>query len=156
MGRGTPKANERTRGRAHRDALGCICGRLRMAARAVTQAYDAALAPSGLTVTQFALLAALYRLGPTAVGALAREMVMDRTTLTRNLRPLEARGLIVAVPGDDDKRRRVLALTDAGDEAFATALPLWRAEQARMRARLGPYHATRLLAELDAAIAAAG
>ncbi len=141
-------------GRVSRDALGCICGRLRMAARAVTQAYDAALEPSGLKITQFALLAALHRLGPMAVGALAREMVMDRTTLTRNLRPLEARGLVAAAPDDGDRRARILALTDAGEEAFAKALPLWRAVQTRTRARLGPYHAARLLAELDAAIAA--
>ncbi len=142
------------RGRTGHDALGCVCGRLRMAARAVTQAYDAALEPSGLTITQFGLLAALYRLGPMAVGELAREMGMDRTTMTRNLRPLEARGLIEALPDAEDRRRRRLALTGAGEEAFAAALPLWRAMQARVRARLGPYHTKRLFAELDAAMEA--
>src|SRR4051812_39261828 len=71
---------------------GCTCMRLRRASRRITQIYDELLAPAGLTVTQFGLLANL-RACALSIGALASRLGMDPTTLTRNLRPLQARGL---------------------------------------------------------------
>ncbi len=103
----------------------CACLTLRMAARAVTQMYDEALKPSGLKATQFSVLAAVAVVGPASMTALARALVMDRTTLTRNLKPLMARGLIAAAAGGD-KRQRTIATTAKGDTALAHALPLWK------------------------------
>ena len=72
----------------------CNCFAVRSAARHVTQLYDQLLAPAGLRVTQFSILAKLKRKGPLTINAPADEMVMDRTTLGRNIRPLERDGLI--------------------------------------------------------------
>ena len=72
----------------------CNCFAVRSAARHVTQLYDQLLAPAGLRVTQFSILAKLKRRGPLTINALADDMVMDRTTLGRNIRPLERDGLI--------------------------------------------------------------
>jgi DNA-binding MarR family transcriptional regulator len=67
----------------------CNCSAVRSAARHVTRLYDQLLAPTGLRVTQFSILAKLTRRGPLTINALAEDMVMDRTTLGRNIRPLE-------------------------------------------------------------------
>ena len=72
----------------------CVCNTLRRATRAVTAMYDATLAPSGLRITQFSVLIALARLGPLPVSRLAAEVVLDRSTMGRNLDPLERRGLV--------------------------------------------------------------
>ena len=72
----------------------CNCLALRQAARHVTQFYDQYLVPTGLRTTQFSILAKLKRLGPMTINALARELVMDRTTLGRTMLPLERDGLI--------------------------------------------------------------
>jgi len=72
----------------------CNCFAVRSAARHVTQLYDQLLAPAGLRVTQFSILAKLKRKGPLTINVLADDMVMDRTTLGRNIRPLERDGLI--------------------------------------------------------------
>ena len=77
----------------------CNCLALRQAARHVTQFYDQCLAPSGLRTTQFSILAKLKRLGPMTINALARELVMDRTTLGRTMLPLERDGLITIKDG---------------------------------------------------------
>jgi DNA-binding MarR family transcriptional regulator len=114
----------------------CTCSRLRMAARAVTQAFDAALAESGLKATQFTVLVAVGHRGPAPLSRLAEALVLDRTTLTRNLRPLERDGLIATAPGAD-RRRREIRLTAKGRKALDRALPLWEQAQDRMLAGLG-------------------
>ena len=76
----------------------CNCYAVRAAARHVTQAYDQFLAPTGLRTTQFSILAKLKRKGPLTINALAEDMVMDRTTLGRNILPLERDGLISVEP----------------------------------------------------------
>ena len=78
----------------------CNCLALRQAARHVTQFYDQFLAPSGLRTTQYSILARLVREGPMAINALAAELVMDRTTLGRNILPLQRDGLIAVGPGN--------------------------------------------------------
>jgi DNA-binding MarR family transcriptional regulator len=74
--------------------------------------------------------------GPSNVSDLAERLVMDRTTLTRNLQPLQRRGLITLGPGDDRRTRRI-TLTDAGRKAMAEAFPLWREAQRDIIGRLG-------------------
>jgi DNA-binding MarR family transcriptional regulator len=128
----------------------CTCFNLRKAARVVTQVYDEALKPAGLRATQFSLLTVVAKIGAVGVTALADVMVMDRTTLTRNLRPLIARGLLEVAAGAD-RRRRPIALTTAGREALERALPLWRDVQARTIARLGHENWAELRRGLSAA-----
>jgi DNA-binding MarR family transcriptional regulator len=100
----------------------CACTTLRRAARAVTAAYDAALAPSGLRITQFSILRKLARLGPLPVTRLAAEAALDRPTMGRNLNPLERRGLVRIEVGNVDQRERVAYLTAAGEAAIEAAL----------------------------------
>ncbi len=128
----------------------CTCTALRRAARAATAAYDAALAPVGLRVTQFAILRILARLGPLPVSRLAEEAALDRSTMGRNLDPLERRGLVALAPDPRDGRARVAALTGAGEAAIAAALPHWRAVEARLGARLAPGALAALVAALPA------
>lgn len=108
----------------------CVCFTLRKAARAVTQMYDEALRPTGLRATQFSVLAALADAGGATMTELADALVMDRTTLTRNLKPLIERRLVETVR-DADRRRRPVAVTATGRAALRRALPLWRKAQAR-------------------------
>jgi DNA-binding MarR family transcriptional regulator len=128
----------------------CTCLHLRMLTRRVTQLYDAALEPASLTITQFSLLANLLMSPDVSMGALAKDLMMDPTTLTRTLRPLEERGLISIQSGENDRRRRSLSATPAGRAAFKKAVPLWRAARSRLADNLG----TRDIGALDAALAA--
>lgn len=137
------------------DTAGCVCFALRKAARAVTQRYDAALAPSGLRTTQFSLLTTLRADGPLTVSKLAEAMVMDRTTLTRNLAPVEKRGLVKIAPGRRDRRTKKVALTAKGRKRLARAAPLWAAAQSHMKTAMGVKRRDRLLFQLDIASAAA-
>jgi len=132
----------------------CLCLNLRRTTRAVTRFYDGVLAPSGLRVTQFSLLATIRARGPLTMSALAEALVMDRTTLTRNLRPLEKRGLIAVHPGADRRERRV-AITPAGSAAAARARQLWRRAQTHMVTALGAPGARALLDQLSETVAAA-
>ncbi len=136
------------------EAAGCTCFNLRKAARAVTQLYDATLEPSAIRATQFSLLATLRFAGKLPISRLAEAIVMDRTTLTRNLRPLEKHGLVAVAPGRD-RRTREVRLTARGRKRLARAVPLWRKAQAHMSRALGAARRGRLLSELDLAIAAA-
>ena len=124
----------------------CICSTLRRATRAITATYDDALAPSGLRVTQFAVLRTLARLGPLPVTRLAAETALDRSTMGRNLDPLERRGLVRIEVGQADQRERVAHLTAAGEAAVETALPYWRRAQEPVAALVDP-SAVRVLAE---------
>jgi DNA-binding MarR family transcriptional regulator len=134
----------------------CVCFNVRKAARAVTQLYDAVLRPSGLRVTQFSILAVLARSGPLTQSRLARATVTDRTTLTRNLRPLVARGLIRVARGEDGREREI-GLTEPGRRALAKAYPLWKEAQGRMAKQFerGPRASKvgSLLADLGALVA---
>ncbi len=129
------------------DPTNCTCFGLRKAARAVTQMYDKALKPSGLRATQLSLLIAVERSGPSGIGELAKLMVMDRTTLTRNLKPLLDKGFLETMEGAD-RRRRPIGITPAGREAMAQALPYWREAQSRMASTLGRSRWWRLLGDL--------
>jgi DNA-binding MarR family transcriptional regulator len=132
----------------------CACFNLRKAARAVTQYYDDALRPSGLRITQFSLLAAIKLFGTVNIGDLAEEAVMDRTTLTRNLKLLEQEGLITVTPGDDARVREV-TLTPAAHDQLAEAHRHWRKAQAHMADAMGNDGVRRLLRDLAGAVDAA-
>ena len=108
----------------------CLSMALRQAARALTQRYDAAFSASGIRSTQFSLLVALAQAPSVPLSRLAKAVVMDRTTLTRNLAPLVRRGL-VAESGAKDKRVRSYALTGRGKQLLVRALPDWKDAQAR-------------------------
>ena len=107
----------------------CVCTNLRRATRAISNMYDLALVSSGLKITQFSLLRAVQRNEPVAITALAEEMALDRTTLARNLAPLERDRLLELKPGRDQRVTEV-RLTRAGRNAIAAALPLWKKTQA--------------------------
>lgn len=128
----------------------CACVLLRRATRAVTAAYDAALAPSGLRVTQFSVLRTLARLGPLTITRLAAEAALDRSTMGRNLDPLERRGLVRFAANEADQRERLAHLTPAGSEAIEAALPRWREAQARINALVRPAALGELAAQLAA------
>lgn len=135
--------------RAKSTASGCTCLRLRKAARRLTQIYDERLAPFDLTVTQFSLLGHLRSFDGIGIGALAEKLITDPTTLTRNLRPLERRNLLVLAHDPNDRRSRRLHLTDKGREAYVTAKPAWAQAQKEMEQILGERAALALNASLD-------
>jgi DNA-binding MarR family transcriptional regulator len=114
----------------------CTCHKVRMAARAVTRAYDEALRPVDLRATQLAVLVAVGAEGTMSITALAAFLGMDRTTLTRNLKPLEKDGL-VAVGNEGWRRSRALEITKKGRARLREALPLWQRAQERLSRKLG-------------------
>jgi DNA-binding MarR family transcriptional regulator len=131
----------------------CNCHAVRAAARHVTQAYDAFLAPTGLRTSQFSILANLKRTGPLTINTLAEDMVMDRTTLGRNILPLERDGLIRIQPSGSDRRAKELHLTKAGESRLRAALKGWTAAQARFESAYGAKRAAELRAMLRAVVA---
>jgi DNA-binding MarR family transcriptional regulator len=131
----------------------CNCLALRQAARHVTQFYDQCLAPTGLRTTQFSILAKLKRLGPLTINALARELVMDRTTLGRTMLPLERDGLITIEDGASDRRSKELHLTKAGAERVRAARKLWKEAQTHFEKAFGSERASTLRNELRAVAA---
>lgn len=117
--------------------LPCVCSQLRRTSRLVSVFYDAALAPAGVTVTQYALLARIGRVDGMSLTVLSAQLGMDRTTLTRNLGPLEREGLVTSQPGKD-RRERLLHVTPAGKRKAAAARPLWLSAQSEFLNSMGP------------------
>jgi DNA-binding MarR family transcriptional regulator len=131
----------------------CNCFVVRSAARHVTQLYDRFLGPVGLHVTQFSILAKLKRLGPMTINALAKEMVMDRTTLGRNVLPLERDGLIKIEASAADGRAKELHLTKAGEKRLLAGREAWAQAQGRFEDRFGAKRAADFRAMLRAVVA---
>jgi DNA-binding MarR family transcriptional regulator len=127
--------------------LDCACASLRRAARAVTQRYEAALKETGLRATQFTLLQALDRMGPSPQAALGELLALDTTTLSRSLKPLARAGWIRAARGED-RRESIWALTPAGRRRFARAQPAWERAQKDLLRRVGAGRWKPLLREL--------
>lgn len=127
----------------------CNCLALRQAARHVTQFYDQSLASNGLRATQYSILARLERKGPITINALAAELVMDRTTLGRNILPLQRDGLIAVEPDESDRRSKDLRLTAAGVARCRSARRAWQAAQVQFETAFGRKRARvlRLLLE---------
>jgi len=122
----------------------CNCLALRQAARQVTQFYDRFLGPSGLRATQYSILAKLKRNGPMTINALAADLVMDRTTLGRNVLPLERDGLVAIGRSKTDRRSKELRLTRGGAARFATAFAAWTRAQASFDRTFGAERARDL------------
>ena len=113
-----------------------MCANIRRVGRMLTQRYDEALRPLGLTITQFTILQALSLAGEITQGMLAEILVMDSTTLTRTLGVMNKRGVIAKIHGSDRRERR-LRLTKAGKSEWNRAVPYWQSTQEALRARLG-------------------
>lgn len=126
----------------------CLAAQLRAGSRLLGRAYDEALAPSGLTATQFSVLARLSA-GPMSVAVLAEALDTERSGMSRNLQLLEAAGLVTRAKPDGG-RGRLVRLTAEGASRLASAMPLWRAIQARLNGRLGGALCTELLQDLAA------
>jgi DNA-binding MarR family transcriptional regulator len=122
----------------------CNCLAIRQAARHVTQFYDQLFAPIGLRATQYAILSRLRRNGPMTINALAALLVMDRTTLGRNILPLERDGLIEVVASPADRRRRELRLTATGVEKHRQGNKCWAEAQGRFDEVFGDERAAHL------------
>ena len=142
---------QKTYDKCRQVAQSCAVFNLRKASRALTQFYETALRPSGLRVTQFTLMVAVNLLGAITISRLAETMVMDRTTLTRNLRLLEKKGFIKIIPGED-RRERVVLLTQPGRDTLEEALPLWEECQNEIVDRLGHRRFGEMLANLMATV----
>ena len=128
----------------------CTCFRLRKLARLMSQRYDRELAPAGLNINQYSILRrAAPR--PRAIGELSRELGMDRTTLTRDLKPLASAGWIELVSGED-ARQRLIKVTASGHRVIARAQPLWRKAQDAIDTGLGKARVDILHAQLDRAM----
>lgn len=129
--------------------LPCICSYVRRTARRVSQVYDRHLEPYGLTISQFGVLALIRAGSALTIGELAQRMVMDPTTLTRSLRPLQQRDLVVIAPDPLDRRMRRMSLTEAGLAALRAARPGWQAAQDEVRGALGDAASAALVLHLD-------
>jgi DNA-binding MarR family transcriptional regulator len=135
------------------DPRDCNCFAIRSAARHVTQLYDQFLAPIGLRVTQFSILARLRRRGPMTINTLAEQMVSDRTTLGRNIQPLQRDGLIRVEASPTDGRAKELHLTKAGEKRLEAAYAAWEQAQARFDVTFGTQRAAELRGTLRAVVA---
>jgi DNA-binding MarR family transcriptional regulator len=130
----------------------CNCFAVRSAARHVTQLYDQFLAPSGLRANQFSILAKLDRLGPMTINALAEAMVTDRTTLARNLKPLQRDGLINIEASLSDRRAKELHVTKTGMKRLDEARKAWSQAQSRFEHTFGARRTANLRDMLRAVV----
>jgi DNA-binding MarR family transcriptional regulator len=130
---------------------GCICYRLRQTARLISRTYDHFLAPVGISIGQFGILATLAAMQGSSISELADVLQMERTTLTRNLLPLKKLGYIEIEEGDD-KRAKSLCLTLAGEKTLSDARPLWHAAQQSVEQQLGKAEVQSLSKTLDGAM----
>ena len=112
----------------------CYCLATRRASRRMIRIYDAELAALGLTISQLATLAWVKALRKPTVQGIADLMEMDQSALSRGLMPLEREGLVGSAPDADDKRRRVLSLTQAGEAALEAGATAWARAQRRVEA----------------------
>ncbi|HIF63488.1 MAG TPA: MarR family transcriptional regulator [Deltaproteobacteria bacterium] len=151
MGRGSEKTSAGDSG-SGKDS-GCACFNIRRAARAVTRLYDDTIRSTGLRSSQVMLLMGVRAMGPVSVGNLAEEAVLDRTTLTRNLRPLEREGLVRIEQGVD-RRERVVSLTAKGDSRLKVAMPVMRKAQQKVEELVGGNCVSRVIEDLGRLVGA--
>lgn len=131
---------------------GCTNIKLRQLMRRVAQHYDAEVGKTGLKGTQYSLLSYVYKLGPLRPGDLAREMKIDASTLTRNLKPLVAAGWLAQGAGADG-RSRMVSITEAGREKRQEAQRRWRVAQEAINQMLGDERVVALHALIDESLA---
>jgi DNA-binding MarR family transcriptional regulator len=128
--------------------LGCTCFKLRKATRAMSRLYDHHMATEGLKTTQYSLLVRTAR-EALPLAELAERLGADRTTLTRNLKPLVDAGWVVLRPGADS-RQRIATITDSGKAKVAAAATAWQRAQAEFEALVGRDAVRALHEQLDA------
>ena len=128
----------------------CLCLHTQRAARALARHFDDAFTATNLSSGQFSLLISLNRPAPPSLGAVARLLAMDRTTLTANLKPLQRRGLVKVSVDKNDRRSRLLALTARGRNLLARAVPIWRRAHRELDQALSRSRRDRLRAGLAA------
>lgn len=128
----------------------CLCLHTQRAARALARLFDEALKPAGLTNGQFSLLMSLNRPVPPSIGSVASLLAMDRTTLTANIKPLERRGLLKVSVDPNDRRGRLLTLTNSGRTVLAGAVPVWQQTHAEVEKRLPGVNGAALREALNA------
>ncbi len=121
----------------------CHCLALRRGSRHITRLYDTSLARAGVTISQFSILSVIDRHPDIRVSELGTIMVMERTTLLRNLKPLQTEGWISSTKAEGE-RAHVFKLTPAGKQRLEQAAPLWREAQASFEAAFGAERAARL------------
>lgn len=134
----------------------CNCSALRQAARSATQLYDSALAPSGLRTSQYSILKRMSWRGPLTMNVLADELAMDRTTLSRNVLPLERDGLISILPNPQDRRAKDLHLTPLGRRRFEAAKKYWAGAQEKFEDIFGRKRSVELREELHRVVEKVG
>ena len=135
----------------------CVCSQVRRLARKLSSLYDTLLSPEDLTITQYSLLANIERAGQLSHLVLAEKVGMERTTLTRNLRPLTRAKWVVTVPGKD-RRQHLLQLTAAGRRKLIRSLPLWKEAQRQFLSQISSeslQELRALLASSESAVAKA-
>jgi DNA-binding MarR family transcriptional regulator len=125
----------------------CTCVNLKKATRAVSHIVDQHVRPAGLRTGQFSILVNVANNGSVRVGDLADELVMDVTTLSRNIRLLERDGY-VNISSGNDKRVREITLTDCGLKKIAEILPLWEKAQSTIKHELGEENWDMLISQL--------
>ncbi len=125
----------------------CPAFNIRAASRIITQLFDEILKPSGLQITQFAVLVGVFTLDSPTISQLAKGLVMDRTTLTRGLKPLESDGLIKITSGED-KRIHFVKMTSKGKAALEKTLPYWEKARTIVSEEFGQKHLDGLLKDL--------
>jgi DNA-binding MarR family transcriptional regulator len=132
----------------------CVCSQVRRLARKLSAVYDAKLSPENLTITQYSLLANIGRAGQLKHTVLAEKVGMERTTLTRNLRPL-TRAKWVVVASGEDRRQHLLRLTAAGKQKLIRSFPLWEEAQRQFLSQFGSRSQQKLRMLLTSAESAA-
>jgi DNA-binding MarR family transcriptional regulator len=125
----------------------CACFNFRKASRSVTQLFDQMLAPTGVRSTQLVALVATQVFGPCGFAKLAKELVMDRSTITRNLQPLIAQGLL-RVSGKSGRGGKTIEITPAGQQALVNAVPYWEEAQTQLLRHLGQERWDRVMNDL--------
>jgi DNA-binding MarR family transcriptional regulator len=119
------------------DPAHCVSNNLHKTARAVSRVYAETMRPAGLARSQFVILGHLAHESPLALSTLARRLYMERTTLTRNLKPLEQAGLVARTASADDARVKLLSVTAKGRRKLTEARGYWRQAQSLMLERFG-------------------
>ncbi len=130
----------------------CLCFNLRRASRVVTNLYDETFRSLGLRTGQLAIIDIAAKMGPVTIGQLAEATATDRTTLTRNLKPLEREGFVKVINGSADRREKEVVITQKGKAVLEEAFPMWQKVQAKIKHKLGRERAERLMKELCCAV----
>ena len=130
-------------------AQNCVHFNLKRSVRSVTQRFDAALAQEGVHITQFTLLITSLLLGAAPVSELADRLALDRTTLTRNLKPLEQKGWVRTTVSDTDARVRLVEITPAGEAVVVRSYPLWKQVQEEVTQSFNQEHYASFLVQLE-------